>query len=223
MMPAYSVLEDNENTGGIIFAKDKRTARKWGANEYADGDEGYVTVTRRRDLDQYEGKGVPAWLLVAQGWHFECHGCGMQIAEYTLEDEGMNAAHVVGKEKGSVYCCHACRMKHLAREAAIKAFGEAFQDMMRDMVVARFGEVEFLTDDLWRNGAYIQRHADPLVVQQARIAFAFPGQKIGGATLEFRHSSDIQGRQIIGPVMPQYFCCAGDKEAFEAWVKETKR
>lgn len=45
-LKAYSVTEEYENTGGIIFAEHNIVARRIGASEYADGD--FHAVTCRR-------------------------------------------------------------------------------------------------------------------------------------------------------------------------------
>lgn len=221
-MPAYVVMEIDENTGGVVFAKDKRTAQRVGANKWADGDIGYVETTRRKDLDRYEATGVPARVLVEDGWHFECHGCGMRIDDCTFEDEGLPVSGIVGNESGRVYCCHTCRMGALGREAQIKAMGEAFLDMLRDVVRTRFGEVEFVTDETWRNRVHISSHRSPFVVREASVAFGFPGQKLGPATLGYRHSNRPSGGDMIGPAECIFYCCTGDREAFEAWAASNK-
>ena len=216
-MPAYSVLETGEDTGGIVFAKDKRTASRIGANQWADGEIEYVEVSRRKDLDQYEGKGVPASILVEEGWRFECGGCGMMISDCSMEDAGMPLSGIVGVEGCAIYCCHQCRRDHLSREAAVKECGSAFQDMLRDMLRAQFSNAIFVPEDQWKNHVYVPKYFDPLVVREASVAFSLPGQKIGPATLTYRHEG-IHGLDLIGPVKPYFTCCAGDKEAFEAWA-----
>lgn len=62
---AYSYLETDEFTGGIVFAKSNIEARRIGANILNMDGIGGMTVSRRKDLDKYEQKGVPAWLLAA--------------------------------------------------------------------------------------------------------------------------------------------------------------
>lgn len=219
-MPAYIVNEPIENMGGVVFAKDKREALKWGANEYADGEIDGFEAVRRKDLDRYETTGVPAKILVEEGWWFECSGCGIEIRDSACdEDAGVNAAHVVGTVSGRVYCCHACRTLSLAEEAAQKAFGQGFQDMLRDMVRRRFGN-DVIFCEHGRNHVYVP-YSNPLVIQQASVAFEFPGQKIGPATLRYEHSGQW-GASLMGPVKPHFECCFGDKEAFETWAEKTK-
>lgn len=219
-MGAYSVLETDEYTGGIVFSKDKRSATRIGANLYAHGEPEYIETTRRKDLDKYELTGVPAWLLVSQGWHFECHGCGRRIDCDALYDDGMSYTNVVGLESGAVYCCHACRMESLADKAAINAYGEAFLEMLRDLVRARFPKTE------WNFGShkhhvFARKYEDRIVVVQARVSFEFPGMKFGPAWLDYYHKGQ-HGSDIIGPVRPEVMCCRGDQEAFEAYAAKLK-
>lgn len=218
-MPAYIVNETYENTGGVVFATSKREALKWGADQYADGEKELVEAVRRKDLDRYEATGVPSSILVEEGWWFECSGCGMLIQNDALEEAGLRASDVVGTEHGRTYCCHACRAQSLAREAAQKTFGEAFQDMLRDMVRKRFGD-DVVFCERGRNHVYVP-YSDPLVIQQASVAFEFPGQKIGPATLRYEHSGQW-GARLMGPVKPHFECCFGDKEVFEAWAEHTR-
>lgn len=54
------------------------------------------------------------------------------------------------------------------------------------------------------------------ITYQAVVSFKFPGMKIAPATcrMERGHNHD----RFIGPIRPEFSCCYGDKEAFEAWV-----
>lgn len=215
-MGAYSAMETDEFTGGIVFAKSNIAARKIGANLWNHDELGGMQVSRRKDLDKYEATGVPAWLLVSQGWHFECHGCGVRIDDASFYDEGLPVTGVVGYESGSVYCCHACRMTDQAREAACEAFGAAFIEMLKDVVRNRFPDIEHAFGE-HRQHVYVPRYYDPLVVVEVSVHFSFPGMKIGPASLRYRHASLING-PMIGPVRPEFFCCNGDREAFEEMV-----
>lgn len=219
-MGAYSYLETDESTGGIVFAQSNIEARRIGANLLDMDGIGGMEVKRRADLDKYEASGVPAWMLVSEGWHFECCGCGMSIDDCTMEDAGLPVTGVVGVESGRIYCSHACRMAYLARDAASKAFGEAFLDMLRDMVRSRFPDADHCFGE-YQTHVYVPQWVDPLVVKQAQVKFAFPGMKIGPASLQYRHEGK-HGSALIGPVRPDFYCCTGDREAFEAFAETSK-
>ena len=219
-MRAYSVLELDERTGGIIFAPDKRTARRWGANRYADGDESYVEVSRRRDLDRYEGGGVPARVLVHDGWWFECHGCSIMIREEDMDEAGLPIDGIVGTEGGAVFCCHQCRMEYLSEKARREAFGEAFLDMLADRVRTRFGDSAVI-EPREKHHVYVPTWHEPMVIKMARVAFRFPGMKHGAAWVEIRHEGPYGG-ELIGPARIEVFCPRGDQTAFQAWAATTK-
>lgn len=216
-MGAYSYLETDEYTGGIIFAKSNVEARRLGANLLNMDDIGGLEVRRRKDLDKYEATGVPAWLLVSEGWHFGCHGCGMRIDDCSMEDASLPITGIVGTESGAIYCCHTCRMEARAEHAAQEAFGEAFLDMLKDLVRKRFPGIDHCFGE-HRQYVYVPRWSRPMVVLQARVSFNFPGTKIGPATLEYHHCGNAHGSPIIGPVRPEFYCCKGDREAFEAFA-----
>lgn len=217
-MGAYSYLETDEFTGGIVFANSNIEARRIGSNLLDRDEIGGMAVNRRKDLDKYEQTGVPAWLLISQGWHFECFGCGMRIDDCGLEDAHLPVTGVVGKESGNVYCCHTCRMESLARDAAIKAYGEAFLEMLRDMVRDKFPGIEHAFGE-HKAHVYIPRHQGGFSVAEAEVRFNFPGMKIGPAALSYRWSTYAN----IGPVRPEFWCCNGDRQAFEAFAAEAKR
>lgn len=216
-MGAYSVLESCEWTGGIVFAKSNIEARRVGASLWGDGEIRGMIVNRRRDLDKYEARGVPASVLVEEGWHFECSGCGVRIDDYNLEENGLSPRHVVGVEGGRVYCSHACRMGAKADEAAAEALGEAFLEMLRDMVRVRFPNADHCFGE-HKTHAYVPRWSSPSVVEQAVVSFSFPGMTFGPASLEYRRATNADGSHVIGPVRPDYYCSNGDREAFEKFA-----
>jgi len=214
---AYTYNETDEWSGGVVFARSNIEARRMGANLLNMDEIAGLTVQRRPDLDQYADTGVPARVLVEEGWWFECHGCGLRINDYRMEDAGLPVSGIVGYEQGRVYCSHACRMESRAEDAARDAFGKAFLDMLQDMVRARFPGAEIHFGD-GRHHASVPRYW-PLVAQQAVVEFEWPGQKIGRASLEYHHATDY-GATLIGPVRPEFRCCNGDREAFEAFAAE---
>ncbi len=216
-MGAYSYLDTDEYTGGIVFARSNIEARKLGANLLDRDEIAGLEVRRRADLDKYEQTGVPAWLLVAEGWRFECDGCGMQINDCSFEDEGLSVTGIVGIEGRAIYCGHACRMEARAERAARKAFGAAFVDMLQDLVRDRFPDFEHNFGS-YNGRSYIPSWSGPpYCVVWASIQFEFPGMKFGPACLRYDHHGP-NGQTLIGPVRPEFFCPGGDREAFEAAI-----
>ncbi|WP_040616636.1 hypothetical protein [Roseibium sp. TrichSKD4] len=217
MNKAFIVQETQEYTGGIIYAKSNVEARRFGANAFNGGDFSGLHVNRAKQYDKFEQTGVPARLLIADGWHFECHGCGMTVDEDNLEETGLSADGVVGFEPSRIYCCHHCRRNSMAGNAARKAFGEGFLDMMKDRLRNRFPGTEFDFGS-HRHHVYVPI-SRPIVVQQAMVHFSFPGMKIGPASIVYEHYGN-HGQMLIGPVRLEFRCCAGDREAFEKFATE---
>lgn len=217
---AYSYLETDEYTGGIVFASSNIEARRIGANLLNMDGIGGIEVKRRPDLDQYAATGVPARVLVAEGWRFECFGCGRSIDDCNMDDAGLPISGVVGYEQGAIYCCHACRIEDKTKSAAVEAHGAAFVEMLKDMVRNRFPGAEIHFGD-HRHHHYVPPHYWPPVVVQASVRFEWPGQEIGPASFEYRHETH-SGGCLIGPVRPEFRCCNGDREAFEAFAAACK-
>lgn len=95
-LKAYAVLEKDEYTGDIYFAPRAIVAAKAGANEYGDGELSYIQCRRAPWADAFARKGVPAKVAVDHGWHFECHGCGIQIDSDLEEEHRLPVDGIVG-------------------------------------------------------------------------------------------------------------------------------
>lgn len=210
-MPAFMVQETDEMTGGIIFAKSAIEARKIGANEWNGGELAGMTVSRRKDLDQFAGSGVPFSLLVDEGWRGECTGCGCHIDEESLYDRGLESSDVVGTSNAAVFCCRPCKDEYAARKDRENQAGREFQKRLCDIVRRRFPDANAVTP----RHVYAAEDGGVMTIRQAVVSFEFPGMKIASAHLRYEHGHGI------GPNRPYYTCSRGDREAFEAWAKRT--
>lgn len=209
MLKAYSVLEEMENTGGIVFAHHAVTARRIGADQYADGEFGYVSCRRAKWADQYADTGIiPASAMVWAGWHFECHYCGDRIDADHEPYRTWTPDSIVGHGKGPVYCDRSCE-KSAARE-------HTFAERLKTRTVAHYAkrlarrlpgiEVRPLGHITRASHVYVQGGR----IKQVVIDFDWPGQKIGPAS--FRWDGRTSGSNGIT-------CCFGDKDAFEAYAR----
>lgn len=217
-LKAFAVLENDENTGAIYFAKRDIEARKAGANEFGDGDISNVSCRRAPWADEYAEAGVvPAKACIAHGWHFECCGCGSTIDEDYLDEEDLLLDGVIGQQHGRVFCSEICECRFNLDKAISRDKERRMIDILKDVVRKRFPGVEFADGkDNWKPHAYATSRGGVWQVEQAVVSFNFPGMKIGPASLRF----DLDHRKI-GPVKPHYNCCFGDKEAFEAYADAT--
>lgn len=224
---AYAVTEQGENVGGIFFARHAITATKRGACEYADGDIHYVSCRRAPWADHLAETGaVPASLMIAHGWHFECHGCGATIDEDWLREQRLKVEGVCGYQNGRVFCCARCKWKHMKYEARRRAAEKEAIDAFKAIVRARFGDVEFVDKDEDRRGhhAYVvEGDRGGWHWNQVSVAFKFPGMVYGPAHLERREPYGRGRKGFIGPAKATYTCCGGDVKAFEKFAAETKR
>ncbi|WP_283195525.1 hypothetical protein [Rhizobium sp. AN80A] len=220
-LKAYAVLEKDEYTGDVYFAKHSIVAAKAGANEYGDGELSYVQCRRAPWADVFVGKGVPAKVAVDHGWRFECHGCGITIDQYLEDEHRLPVSGVVGSMHGAVYCCARCKWRRIKSDARRKREETAAIEDFKAIVRARFPDVAFADEEPEFRGhhAYVMRadRSDFWHRRQVIVAFRFPGMKIGPA--HFR----LEDYHRIGPPVAGYTCCNGDREAFEAYAATTRK
>lgn len=221
-LKAFAVTEDDENTGAIYFAECDIVARRLGANEFASGDIAYVSCRRAPWADAYAGTAVPARVMIANGWHFECTGCGGRIDEDFLEDRGLTVEGVIGTQSGKVFCCSRCARKHMSlqrrRTAEERRAIEAFKAIVR----RRFPDADFCDEPdgglfRGRHHAYVVPTPGGWHWQQVIVAFRFPGMSVGPAHFVMNDSYSY------GPHPAGYTCCAGDRDAFEAYAATTRK
>lgn len=217
-MKAYIVTEDYECRGGVVFANRAVEARRFGADEYNNGEFSGMSVKRAKGLDKYAKTGVPAWLMIADGWSYECCGCGEPLGNDDIFDRGMSLTQVVGTDSGSVFCDWTCEAEYLAEYAATKAYGEAFLSLLRGMVKERFGPVKF-PEGRFKAHAYCRRERGHEVIHEAQVFFELRGLNYGPASLRYQPFKYCREKEMR---RPEYHCCGGDRPAFEAWAAEAK-
>lgn len=116
-MLAYNVQEEDEGTGGIVFATSSIAARREGANRYHGGDFSGLMCRRAKWADSYAPGPVPQIAMVENGWAIKCAGCGRGIGEgYDNERRSLFVDKV--EVDGGLYCEPACRARHVFRKAA---------------------------------------------------------------------------------------------------------
>ena len=208
-MGAYIVTEDTEGTGGVIFAKSDIEARRRGADAFHEGELSGLHVTRAKHLDRYEGKGVPASVMIDAGWNFECSYCGASLNSDEIYDRGASPDDVVGVESGHVFCDANCASSYVEDNRKKRATGNKFLSRMRARVRSRFGNVEFVPGR-WHQHVYVVDAGAKLRTEQARVSFNFPGQVHGPASLHY------DGGEYA------LHCCNGDRTAFIAFCEQRR-
>lgn len=210
---AYAVLENDENTGGIVFARHAITAHRIGADQYADGEFGYVSCRRAKWADEYAETGiVPASVMVWHGWHFECSYCGRRIEEDRPAHKKWTPDFVIGNGNGGmVFCDRACCIADKHRRD--------FDERLQARTVAHYAKrlekrlpgITVLPIDKAYTGSHV--YVSGGRIQQFTISFDWPGQSIGSAS--FRWAGPGKGK-------PHVTCCNGDADAFEAFAASTQ-
>lgn len=216
---AWAVTEDDEGTGGIVFAKYGIVALKDGACTFGSGEWEYYKARRAAWADGFSETGVvPASVMVDHGWHFECTGCGVRI-DTDLPDvrrrfRDWTPDEIIGSQH-SAWCTARCHDLDMAERASRKRHEALIVAMMERLVKRRFPSVEIIQDK--RNltpHVYITKDKHGFWrLGQASVSFNFPGMKIGPASYRWDRDTSYGDRKA------HFECCAGDKEAFEAWAK----
>lgn len=216
-LKAFTVSEDQEGRGGVIFAKTAIEARRLGASEWNDGELGGMHVHRSPGLDKFSPGPVPAWVLIADGWWWECSGCYERIDLDYLDEAGLDVTGVRGTTWSMVFCCATCEAEYRDDERAKEAAGQAVISVLIEILHRRFhGQVT-----VGKSHHYTTIERGLLTTQEARVEFTFPGQKIGPAMIRL-HRDDYRPCDTLLPPSLYLTCCAGDKEAFEKFAEECR-
>lgn len=216
MGKAFIVTEEYGNNAMVVFSNYAIAARRYAASELNGGEITGLSVRRAKDLDQFEGDRIPASILIERGWWFECSGCGLTINEENLDERDLSTGGVIGFYHGAVYCCKACHDDHMARKARENEAGQAFLAILRGLVTKRLGAVEFVTG-AFKEHIFAQESDGIVMIRDACVSFNFPGQTLAPASLHYQPGHDY------GPNRPEFRCCAGDKDAFEAFADKEAR
>lgn len=223
VLKAYAVQETCEGTGGIVFAKYAIVARRKGAGIFGDGDFHSVTCQRAKWADQYAELDVlPAKVMIANGWHFECSGCGATIDEDWLWDNDRELHDVIGTQHSMVFCGPVCEARHNLYQAEATYIQKRMIRRFTRIIKRKFPDAEIVNEPSQLTPhAYSVKRWGKWRVEQVSVAFTFPGMTYGAARLEYRRDR-YGGRQdrLGRPNRPYWTCPNGDQLAFQAFVED---
>jgi hypothetical protein len=207
-LKAFSVLEDDENTGDIYFARHAITARRTYADEHHDGELSGTTCHRAPWADQYAPGPVPWKAKFEHGWWIECSGCGAMIRQDEEDSEGKPIEFDVVETGSHVFCRPACETEHRAEQARLTALrAEAISDLTAAILQKMPGaEIETEAKN-WTPHAYVTKRNGEYQRQQCVVSFRFPGCQHGLGSMRY----DKVGEE------PRVTVPSGDLPAFEAW------
>lgn len=217
---AWSVTEEDEGTGGIVFAKHGIVALKNGACEFGSGEWEYYKARRAPWADAYAEAGhMPASVMVEHGWNFECSGCGVRI-DGDLPDmkrlfRNWTPEQVVGSQH-QVWCTSRCHDDDMKERADRKRYEGLIVDMMARLVKRRFPSVEIIQDRAnLTPHIHLKKKHGFWRLSQAIVSFNFPGMKIAPASYRWDRDSSYGNNKA------HFTCCVGDQEAFEAFARDS--
>lgn len=207
-LKAYAVQEEDENTGGIVFAKSNAQARREGSQAFGDGDFNWGRARRAPWADPYAPGPVPPLVMIDHGWWFHCLGCDRRVTDdsFGYEDDyeiGPERAVEVGN---CVYCSPECKCTHelnraLRERAEASAVSRARANIKRMFPGATFA------DGYEHGHAYAVPFMGGYTARSLRVHFNFPGQTIGPALYA------IDG--VLAE--PKITVCKGDVDAWDQW------
>lgn len=215
---AYAVTENNEGTGGIVFARHAVVARREGADQYGDGEFDYVSCRRAPWADHCAADHiVPVSLMVEHGWHFECGGCGCRIDSDIFWDRDVLPEDIIGTQHSTAYCTPLCEARHNLERAEAKHVETRWIRRFKKIVKRRFPEAEIIENDdrFCRPHAYSAFRHGKRRVEQVIVSFRVPGLTVGPANLRIDTTGSKRGK-------PHWTCCNGDRDAFEAYAAATR-
>lgn len=213
-LKAFAVTEEDEGAGGIIYAKHNIVARRVGANEYAGGEIAYVSCRRAPWADKYAETALPVSVMIENGWHFECAGCGRKIDSDFLWETDRLPEDVIGHQHSAAYCDAVCEAHDALDKAQRKKLETRWLRRFTKIVKRRFPDLH-----PYHAYAYASRRPDgQLSLRQVAVEFDFPGREHSMARLQWRKKDSWEKTQK----KPHYTCSAGDKEAFETYAAAGK-
>lgn len=227
---AYSVLDRDEWTGGIVFASRRDQAIRRATARYFDGDGPETRCSREAWADIHAGGPVPAGEMVEHGWRFECSGCGRTIdadmrdlaCSSGTPDGGMyedwTPAAVVGTQDSAVYCTARCEdSDRIGKERSRRLRDRAVARFTR-ILLARLPDAKPVDVEAYggRPGAEFSDGDVPLL-QRVTVPFAFAGAHYGYAAIEYSPRGFHADRRL------SYSCPSGDAEAFDAFQSAQQR
>ncbi len=229
----------------IIFAKSSIEAKRRWSNAHWNGDEiAGISARRVPGWDQYARTGVPAVVMIDDGWYFDCEGCSTRIGQeyigtrdrherehedYLLDDEygsdlSIPLMHPVERPGQRVWCSQQCHDDDMAERALFKRYGERVKAWRCRRLIEQYPEVcpcEGLMENYSypRSHVYVARRNGTLVVEQVVIHFSWPTSKIGLGTYridqQWHYGKDK-------PRRAELYVAGGDRAAFESWIAEQR-
>ena len=232
-MPAYAIndYDADEPKGVVLFAKSDIEARRRGASDLDCDEIAGLSCRRAPWADGFEASGViPAATMVANGWHFTCHGCDQwfsdqsTITRWTDDGEEIEVdVDPVGSQHAA-FCTPECRDREMWRRAWMKRGDRrCFDVLKRELLRLHPGvtiDPDKPADERWsgHHHRYFGHHSKS---KRGRaicfvVKFTFPGAKHGGS---YRYDLDDEAARGKREVL----VANGDMDAWRAFCRHEKQ
>ena len=173
----------------------------------------------RRDVagrNQFAQPRRGEWIdLVVVGAHSP-HSAQTDLPDVRRRFRDWTPDEIIGSQY-QAWCTGRCHDLDMAERASRKRHEGLIVAMMERLVKRRFPSVEIIQDK--RNltpHVYVKKDKHGFWrLGQASVSFNFPGMKIAPASYRWDRDTSYGDRKA------HFECCAGDKEAFEAWARST--
>jgi len=201
---AWIITEEEDYNAVVVFHKHGMAARRIGA-QALDQEFDYVTCGRAKQYDVHAEKGwVPPSVLIGDGWQMGCWGCNDTVSEYGMDRDGnewdLTAIIDVGPEK--FYCSKGCKDAYEAEVNRINGLHQKSAAWMKE----RYPDL-----NLYEREGPCTSNKHPSYT--CSLFLDYPGAKYGPARL---CKQDVRKEDE----KPMWFVATGDKEVFEAWMKD---
>lgn len=178
MLKAYIVnSEYAEDSSSIQFAEHAVVARRNGLNDLNADSDCFAGSTCRRmpNLDKYgDAYEVPVRELIWDGWWgFECEHCGQRLEEYSMDEEDLPVADVVGTYRGACYCNTTCEENEKRYQHEKKNFEAIELDRFKAKLEVAHPPGIFYDDS--QNRIRVTKKTDGWVTESVLLYFRFPG------------------------------------------------
>lgn len=193
-MKAFLVQETDDFTGGIVFAKTNAQARRQGADEFANGDFYSVTCRRASWADQYESTTVPKLAYIANGWTYDCCGCGKRIEDDVEEDlDPVEHEHFI-------YCTPACRDRDMVERTEAAALEQMALAYEKTRLLKSVPTVTITSEHVYSITYHGNRH-----IKQLILNFTFPKAKHGGGEWRFDNIGEKPVLKVSQGDLPAWY------------------
>lgn len=174
ILKAFSVIDKEEHTGGIVFASTAKEAERKGAIKYEMYDPRVTPSTRAPYADCYSDTGiVPASTLIENGWTFSCSSCGETIDDDAFNERDFYPCDVCGNQDGPIFCNKTCKAKYEYIKALTEHFGLRWRRRLARLVKSKIPSAQIIPETIMTK-PYVDKTKNGYKINDIRVEFKIP-------------------------------------------------